>query len=214
MIHPINKPAGYPFGATPYPLRIINPDGSVFGFRHGGQDYPAPIGTQVVAPHKGTVVMAMRNGSAGNEVRIANGGMVTRLLHLNSIVVKVGQAVAEGQPIGTSGNTGFTTGPHLHWYLSINGKYVNPILYVTPPKPPTSKMPAIGQTVVFTVVRTAFVAGTTTVKGKLLPDARIVRGYDPKYPYRILVNSASVGNGVAVALYDQAGVKIPGWTIK
>ena len=214
MIHPINKPTGFPFGAKPYPLRIINPDGTVFGWMHGGQDYPAPVGTQVVAPHKGTVVLARSNGSAGNEVRIANGGMVTRLLHLNNFVVKVGQAVAEGQPIGTSGNTGFTTGPHLHWYLSINGKYVNPILYITPPKPPASKMPAIGQTVVFTVVRTAFVAGTTTVKGTLAPDARIVRGYDPKYPYRILVNSASVGNGVAVALYDQAGNKITGWTVK
>ena len=211
MIHPINKPTGYPFGAKPYPLRIINPDGSVFGWMHGGQDYPAPTGSQVVAPHGGTVVLARRNGSAGNEVRIANGGMVTRLLHLNSFVVKVGQAVSEGQPVGTSGNTGFSTGSHLHWGLSINGKYVNPILYITPPKPPTSKMPAIGSSVVFTVPRTAFVAGTTTVKGTLAPDTRIVRGYDPKYPYRILVNSAAVGQGVAVALYDFAGVRIPGW---
>lgn len=213
MIHPINKPTGYPFGAKPYPLRIINPDGTVFGWMHGGQDYPAPIGVQVVAPHAGTVVLAGTNGSAGKEVRIANGGMVTRLLHLNGISVRVGQAVAEGQPIGNSGNTGFTTGSHLHWYLSINGKYVNPILYVTPPKPPSSKMPPIGSTVKFSVPRTAFVAGTTTVKGTLAPDNRIVRGYDPKYPYRILVNSASVGNGVAVALYDQAGNKITGWTV-
>ena len=41
MRQPINVKAGYPFGETPYPLRIINPDGTVFGWRHGGQDYPA-----------------------------------------------------------------------------------------------------------------------------------------------------------------------------
>lgn len=76
---------------------------------------------------------------------------------------------------------------------------------------PTLRMPAIGSTVKFTVPRTAFVAGTTKVKGTLVPDNRIVRGYDPAYPNRILVNSASVGNGVAVALYYTNGAKIDGW---
>ncbi len=76
---------------------------------------------------------------------------------------------------------------------------------------PASKMPTVGSTVKFTVPRTAFVAGTTNVKGTLAPDNRIVRGYDPKYPNRILVNSASVGNGVAVALYYTNGTKIDGW---
>lgn len=76
---------------------------------------------------------------------------------------------------------------------------------------PALRMPAVGSSVKFTVPRTAFVAGTTNPRGTLVPDTRIVRGYDPKYPNRILVNSASVGNGVAVALYDFAGVKIDGW---
>lgn len=76
---------------------------------------------------------------------------------------------------------------------------------------PVSKMPNIGSRVQFTVPRTAFVAGTTNVKGTLPADIRIVRGYDPKYPNRILVNSASVGNGVAVALYYTNGTKIDGW---
>jgi len=78
---------------------------------------------------------------------------------------------------------------------------------------PSLRMPAVGSTVRFTVNRTAFVSGTTKVKGILVPDNRIVRGYDPVYPNRILVNSASVGNGVAVALYYQNGTKIEGWTV-
>lgn len=81
------------------------------------------------------------------------------------------------------------------------------------PTPTPSKMPPVGSRVKFTVNRTAFVAGTTTVKGTLPPDIRIVRGYDPKYPNRILVNSALVGNGVAVALYYTNGTKIDGWSV-
>ncbi len=76
---------------------------------------------------------------------------------------------------------------------------------------PASKMPAVGSTVKFTIPRTAFVAGTTKVKGTLAPDNRIVRGYDPVYSNRILVNSAALGQGVAVALYLQNGTKIEGW---
>ena len=138
MRKPIAVPAGYPFGATPYPLRIINPDGTVFGWRHHGQDYPANEGTLVVAPHGGRVVMADWNGSAGKEVRIVSGGFVSRILHLQHTAVSVGQTVVEGQKIGLCGKTGFATGPHVHWSLSLNGKYVNPVLYITPPKPPTA----------------------------------------------------------------------------
>lgn len=139
MKQPVSTKAGYPFGATPYPLLIKNPDGTVFGWKHGGQDYPAPTGTQVVAPHGGTVTMAGYNGSAGYEVRIVSGNMQTRLLHNSVLQVRVGQVVKEGQNVALSGRSGFVTGPHVHWYLSINGKYVNPLLYVTPPSPTTGK---------------------------------------------------------------------------
>ncbi len=77
---------------------------------------------------------------------------------------------------------------------------------------PTLRMPAIGSTVKFTINRTAFVAGTTKVKGVLVPDNRIVRGYDPRYPNRILVNSAALGQGVSVALFYTSGQRIEGWT--
>jgi murein DD-endopeptidase MepM/ murein hydrolase activator NlpD len=163
MIIPIKAKAGYPFGATPYPLRIINPDGSVFGWKHHGQDYPAQEGTPVVAPHGGRVVMANYNGSAGKEVRIVSGGFVSRLLHLQHTAVSVGQTVKEGQLVGLAGKTGFVTGPHLHWSLSLNGKYVNPILYVTPPKPPA---PVVYYTVKKgdTLSGIAKVYGTTVTK--------------------------------------------------
>lgn len=139
MRHPVPNKPGYPFGAIPYPLLIKNPDGTTFGWKHGGQDYPCDVGTPVVAPHAGTVIFAGSNGSAGNEVRIASGGMQTRLLHNSVIKARVGQVVNEGDVVSFSGNTGFTTGPHVHWYLSINGKYVNPIEYVTPPPVPAKK---------------------------------------------------------------------------
>ena len=95
------------------------------------------------------------------------------------------------------------------WSTEVND--VTVIKYVADPTPAPSKMPPVGSRVKFSDSRTAFVAGTTKVKGTLPPDTRIVRGYDPKYPNRILVNSASVGNGVAVALYYTSGVKIDGW---
>lgn len=96
------------------------------------------------------------------------------------------------------------------WSTEVNDLDV--IKYVPDPTPPV-KMPAVGSRVKISVPRTAFVANTTTEKGTLPPDTRIVRGYDSRYPNRILVNSASVGNGVAVALYYTNGVKIDGWQV-
>jgi murein DD-endopeptidase MepM/ murein hydrolase activator NlpD len=160
--------------------------------------------------------------NAGLVVQIGNpAGNAHRLCHLDSYIVKSGQSVSEGQVVGYMGYTGYTIpagigGTHLHWIMFRAGKRVNPQNYVsvpTGPAPIPSKMPAVGQVVKFSVPRTAFVAGTTTVKGTLAPDNRIVRGYDPKYPNRILVNSASVGNGVAVALFYTNGTKIEGWTV-
>lgn len=136
-----------------------------------------------------------------------------------------GGAVKKGTKIAEMGYTGYTipkgpAGRHLHyWVKTPKGAFVYPPTLYTEPfggnptPPPTPGMPPIGSRVQFSIPRTAFVAGTTTVKGTLPPDIRIVRGYDPKYPYRILVNSASVGNGVAVALYYTNGQVIPGWKV-
>jgi hypothetical protein len=86
---------------------------------------------------------------------------------------------------------------------------------------PQSKMPAVGQVINITkgTTRGTFRAGTTTVAGTIVAKDTTynytVRGYDPKYPNRILINSASAGgNGVALALYYTNGTRIEGWTIK
>lgn len=99
----------------------------------------------------------------------------------------------------------------LGWGELVNG--VRVIEQISNPTPTPSKMPPVGSRVRFSDSRTAFVAGTTKVTGTLPPDTRIVRGYDPKYPNRILVNSASIGQGVAVALYFTNSVRIPGWSV-
>lgn len=85
---------------------------------------------------------------------------------------------------------------------------------------PVSKMPNVGQRINITkgTTRTTFRAGTTTVAGYIRATDTsfnyVVRGYDPRYPNRVLINSASAGgNGVALALYYNTGAKIEGWTV-
>lgn len=194
--------------------------------KHLGYDY-AGSGMVVVAPEDMTVISVGTSKAVGNFIE-ARGNHTHRFLHLKrhslfrAVGVSVGQVIKEGTQIAISGNTGITTGPHLHHDTRKNNTNWNDgfINYVdweqmikAQPTPSAPKMPPVGAKVRFSVNRTAFVAGTVKVKGTLVPDIRIVRGYDPKYPNRILVNSASVGNGVAVALYDFAGTKIPGWQV-
>jgi N-acetylmuramoyl-L-alanine amidase len=77
---------------------------------------------------------------------------------------------------------------------------------------PSAKMPDVGSTIKVTVPRTVFKPGTTEKVGTLQPDTRIVRGYDPVYGGRIIVNSKALGNGLALALYYTNGTKIDGWS--
>lgn len=94
---------------------------------HRGVDIAAPIGTPIYAITDGQVTMARRNGSAGNEIRIKHGnGIESRYLHIDKRTVKVGDKVRAGQLIGTVGDTGRVTGPHLHFELRIGGKSINP----------------------------------------------------------------------------------------
>jgi surface antigen len=77
---------------------------------------------------------------------------------------------------------------------------------------PVLRMPAIDSSIKVTIPRTVFKAGTTQVVGTLPPDLRVVRGYDPVYGGRILVNSKSLGAGLALALFYQNGSIIEGWS--
>jgi murein DD-endopeptidase MepM/ murein hydrolase activator NlpD len=98
---------------------------------HEGIDVAGPIGTAVKAPAAGVVIQAGVNGSYGNYVAIDHGyGIQTRYGHLNSISVKVGQRVKRHQPIATLGNSGRSTGPHLHYEVRVNNVPVNPAKYI------------------------------------------------------------------------------------
>ncbi|MEU6577042.1 M23 family metallopeptidase [Streptomyces sp. NPDC046805] len=113
--------------------------GSHWMHKHSGQDYAVPIGTDVVAAHGGTVVKAGPWGGGdgpayGNAIVIKHAnGLYTQYAHLSRIDVKVGQIVAEGQHIALSGNTGNTTGPHLHFEVRTTPNYgsaINPVVFL------------------------------------------------------------------------------------
>lgn len=98
---------------------------------HAGIDWAVPTGTAVFASCGGTVVRAGWSGGYGYAVYINHAdGRQTRYAHLSKVLVKVGQNVSQGQRIALSGNTGVSTGPHLHFEILINGARVNPLKYL------------------------------------------------------------------------------------
>jgi murein DD-endopeptidase MepM/ murein hydrolase activator NlpD len=105
---------------------------------HTGIDLVEPFGSPVYAADDGVVALVGSSSSGyGNYVVIAHsGGLDTLYGHLATAVVKVGQAVTQGQPIGLEGSTGNSTGAHLHFELRINQKPVDPSPYL-PPGPPS-----------------------------------------------------------------------------
>lgn len=99
---------------------------------HRGLDIAVPEGTEVKAAHDGTVTAAAYDASYGNYVVIEDkDGWVTKYAHLQSITVAAGQTVAAKEVIGLSGNTGNSTGAHLHMEVMKDGAYYNPIFYVS-----------------------------------------------------------------------------------
>jgi murein DD-endopeptidase MepM/ murein hydrolase activator NlpD len=98
---------------------------------HRGLDISARRGTPVYAPADGIVVFAGRNGGLGKTIRISHGfGFTTLYGHLNSLKVEAGDEVRRGEQIGTVGNTGRSTGSHLHYEVHVDGKSVNPLYYI------------------------------------------------------------------------------------
>lgn len=94
---------------------------------HKGNDYAVPIGTSVYATKDGKVTIAGPQEGYGNVIYIDHGdGYVTRYGHLSTMLVKAGQTVTKGQQIALSGNTGLSTGPHLHYEVRYNGNAINP----------------------------------------------------------------------------------------
>lgn len=98
---------------------------------HKGVDWATPVGTAVVASSGGTVIKAGWGSGYGYCVYIQHpGGRVTRYGHLSKVLVKTGQQVSQGTKIALSGNTGVSSGPHLHFEILINGAQVNPLNYL------------------------------------------------------------------------------------
>lgn len=97
---------------------------------HEGMDFSANIGTPIYATGNGTVIKAGWQSGYGKVVIINHGyGYETLYAHMNDIDVRVGQKVIRGEVIGKVGNTGKSTGPHLHYEVHVKGKVVNPVNY-------------------------------------------------------------------------------------
>ena len=122
---------GAPSFGWPVSGRITSPYGTRDGRLHAGIDIGKPIGSAVKASAAGTVTRAGNAGDYGILVEINHGnGWVTRYAHNSSVKVKVGQKVSKGQTIALSGNTGRSTGPHVHFEIRYNGSAKNPMTYL------------------------------------------------------------------------------------
>ncbi len=113
--------------------------GNLWNSTHSGQDFAVKSGTAVVAAHGGTVAKAGGNGAGdgpayGNAVVIRHGnGTYSQYAHLSRVNVNVGQVVRTGQRIALSGNTGNSSGPHLHFEIRTSANYgsaVDPVAFL------------------------------------------------------------------------------------
>lgn len=99
---------------------------------HTGVDIRAPIGVNFIAANSGIVMKVSEGGAYGKMVMIDHGGGVATLYaHGSEILVEVGQTVRKGEPVLKVGSTGYSTGPHAHFEVRVNGFPVNPIPYIT-----------------------------------------------------------------------------------
>ena len=98
---------------------------------HTGVDIGAPSGADIVAADSGTVIQTGWLGGYGQVVVLDHGGgMSTLYAHMSTIIAVNGSSVTKGQVIGKVGSTGWSTGPHLHFEVRINGAYTDPMSYI------------------------------------------------------------------------------------
>ncbi len=120
ILRPVNGEVTSPFGDR------IDPVTKQYAL-HTGTDFLAAVGTQVKSAITGTVIEVKKsNVSLGNHVKVKNADIVTVYAHCSEIKVAEGDKVNQGDIIALSGNTGKTSGPHLHFEVLKDGRYVNP----------------------------------------------------------------------------------------
>ncbi|MFI1938119.1 M23 family metallopeptidase [Streptomyces purpureus] len=134
------KPAAWVKPVTGYTLTAsFNQGGAMWSHKHSGQDFAVPVGTPVKAAGAGTVVKAGPNGGGdgpayGNAIVVKHAnGKYSQYAHLSKINVKIGQKVKTGQTIALSGNTGNSSGPHLHFEVRTTPNYgsaLNPAAFL------------------------------------------------------------------------------------
>jgi len=112
-------------------FRFTSGFGPRWGRMHNGTDFAGPIGTPIYATADGVVTHAGWSSGYGRLIKIQHEfGIETRYAHLNAISVRVGQRVSRGDRIGDMGNSGRSTGPHLHYEVRVGGTPVNPMTYI------------------------------------------------------------------------------------
>jgi len=127
------QPRTRSMGSSSSTKPVNGPVTSAFGRRargqHNGVDFGVPVGTPVKSPVGGTVQgSGYTRGAQGNYVTvIGDNGEVHKFFHLSKVMVRAGSRVSQGQVVGLSGNSGRSTGPHLHWEKHVSGYPTNPI---------------------------------------------------------------------------------------
>ena len=124
-IWPVNGRVSSPFGDRIHPVHGTTS-------YHNGIDIAAPIGTSVVAPMNGEVLSVYENEAGGKQLIIQHpNGYRSGYAHLNRVLVRVGEEVMRGEVIAEVGNTGTSTGPHLHFTITNSaGNKVDPQTYL------------------------------------------------------------------------------------
>ena len=121
FMRPVDAPITSGFGMRYHPILHVTR-------LHAGVDFGAPVGTPVHCAGPGEVVAATSMRGFGNVVIVDHGGGVSTVYgHLSRIAVSAGQRIGQGQVLGATGNSGLSTGPHLHWEVHVGGRAVNPL---------------------------------------------------------------------------------------
>lgn len=127
LVEPQTAQNAEPNGKLAYPLRSFSVT-QYFWALHSGMDLAAPYGSPVFASADGVVERSGWVAVGGLSVQIRHeGGLETGYYHMSAAYVAPGEKVRKGQVIGAVGITGVTTGPHVHWEVKLNGRFVNPL---------------------------------------------------------------------------------------